>query len=256
MSETAFPAMLRDWRRRARFSQLDLALEAGLSQRHLSFLETGRARPGAELVRRLGAALGMPAAELAALTRAAGYAPPGGANWGAETRAALDAAVGHVLDGHAPYPAVAMDWMWTVSRANAPALAFFSRLGLGAERNLLRAVLAPGPLRERMENWEETAAALLRLIALEIARRPNDPAGRALLEELRSLAGKAVLEGTAQSARPAPVMSLTIRLGEARLSLLSMIATIGMSHDAMIDDLRIETLLPADAQTRAWFEAL
>ncbi len=254
-----FPDLLRTWRKRRRYSQLDLALQAGLSQRHVSFLETGRAQPSRFAVRQLGDALDIPAAETDALLRAAGFAAPSATTdntWDTDTRHAIDAAIDHVLLGHEPYPAVAMDWQWTVTKANTAAQRFFAYANTG-EPNILRAVMRPGPLRDSIVNWQDNARALLRQIELEVARRPSDPTATALLEELRDLAG---LDPAPRNTtdRPPPVLTLHLRVPDAHgnitdLHLFSLIATIGMSTDASLDDLRIETLLPADATSRRWF---
>lgn len=250
----AFSDLLKTWRARRRFSQLDLALEAGLSQRHISFLETGRSRPSREAIAQLGNALEIPAAEMDAMLTSAGFAArSGNARWSETTRRAVEASLDHVLAGHEPYPAVTVDRIWTIQKANSAALAFFSTFGGDGDPNVLRAVMKPGPLRESIVNWQDNARALLRLLQLEIARRPSDLEARDLLAVLFGYPGVAeAAEATVVSA-PAPVLSLQFRVGGATLSLFSMIATIGMSADAQLDDLRIETLLPADEATRQWF---
>ncbi len=254
MTDPAFPDLLRTWRKRRRVSQLDLSLEAGLSQRHISFLESGRARPSRGAVRQLGTALAMPAAEVDALLLAAGFATSGAtAPWDPATRDAVDAAVTHVLQGHEPYPAVAMDWRWTVHKANPAAMKFFAVFGDLEERNMIRAVVKPGRLRDAIVNWPDNARALLRLIELEVARRPSDPEAAALLQELRDLAGLDPAPRGAAADHPPPVLTLHLKVNGTELRLFSLIATIGMSHDPALDDLRLETLLPADATTRAWF---
>jgi len=250
-----FSDQLRDWRARRRLSQLDLALDAGLSQRHISFLETGRSRPSRHAVAQLGEALDIPAAEVDAMLLSAGFAARSSdARWSADTRAAVNASVNHVLQGHAPYPAVAIDRMWTLLNANAPALQFFARLGSTGEPNLLRDLMQPGPVRASIVNWAENARALIRLFELEVARRPNDTEARALLQELRQYPGVTEAIRDPVPDTPAPVLSIRFQVDGAVLSLFSMIATIGMSADAALDDIRIETLLPADAATRDWFQ--
>lgn len=256
MPQPIFADLLRTWRKRCRYSQLDLGLAAGLSQRHISFLETGRARPSRYAVRQIGEALAIPAAEVEAMMLAAGFATTGtGAarGWDDATRQAIDASITHVLQGHEPYPAVAMDWRWTVSQANGAAQRFFLAFGDPQERNMVRAVLKPGRLRDSIVNWSENAHALLRMIELEAARRPSDPAAMDLFRELSDLAGLEPSRADRQPDHPAPVLTLHLRIDGADVRLFSMIATIGMSHTAAVDDIRIETLLPADAATRQWF---
>ncbi|MDU8941874.1 helix-turn-helix domain-containing protein [Rhodophyticola sp. MJ-SS7] len=252
--EPAFPVFLKTWRKRRRLSQLDLSLQSGMSQRHISFLETGRSNPSRFAIAQIAEALEMPAAEVDAMLLSAGFAARssrGGRD--AATQAAIDASIDHVLQGHAPYPAVSVDRIWNLVKANEPARAFFARVGAPGDGNLIREILAPGPLRDAIVNWGEVARALLRLLELEAARRPHDAEAHALLADLLALDGVQALMATPPGPRTDPVLAIKIRIGADVLELFSLIATIGMSADAALDDLRIETLLPANDATRAWF---
>lgn len=235
---------------------MDLALKAGLSQRHISFLETGRSNPSRFCVFQIGDALEMPAAELDAMLLAAGFAARAqNPRWGAETQEAVNASIAHVLRGHEPYPAVAVDRIWNLQSANDAARRFFSMFEGARDPNLLREILKPGALRDSITNWQEVARALLRLLELELARRPHDEEAHALAADLSALPGVAAAASTRALAGPEPVLSIQFQIGEDVLRLFSLIATIGMSADATLDDLRIETLLPADQATRDWFSA-
>ncbi|OJJ09213.1 hypothetical protein BKI51_22400 [Alphaproteobacteria bacterium AO1-B] len=258
MTQTAskFPELLKTWRSRRRLSQLDLALEAGLSQRHISFLETGRSKPSRMAISQLGLALGMPVAEVDTMLVSAGYAAPSmDQRWSAETRAAVQASIDHVLTGHEPFPAFSVDRIWTVQKANLSAQSFFAFLGNTTEMNILRAILSPGPVRDRLRNWTDSARALMRIVEMEAARRPNDQEAQDLLKDLLDLPGVRAAMEAVPDGPPEPVLALKIDVDGAELSLFSMIATIGMSSDAALDDIRIETLLPADDATRSWFLA-
>ncbi len=253
--QDAFGPLLKAWRSRQHVSQLDLAMEAGLSQRHISFLETGRSKPSRYAVRQICEALAMPAAEHDGMLVSAGFAPMAAdASWSAEVRSAVDASIAHVLSSHEPYPAVSIDRIWTLQRANESAVRFFAKAGGTGQPNLLRDVFSPGKLRDNIRNWPDVTRALFRLLDLEVARRPHDSEGQALLEELKSLPGVAEAIAVRPKENPAPVVSLDLVIDGAELRLFSLIATIGMSMDATLDDLRIETLLPANEATRAWFE--
>jgi len=257
IAPSRFSDLLRNWRTRRRLSQLELALDAGLSQRHISFLETGRSRPSRHAVAQLGDALEIPAAEVDALLLSAGFAARSSdARWSADTRAAVNASISHVLQGHEPYPAVAIDRMWNLLNANAAAVQFFARLGSTGEPNLLRELIKPGPVRDSILNWPENMRALIRILELEVARRPNDAEAQALLRELLQYPGVADGAALVVSDTPSPVLTIRFQVDGAVLNLFSLIATIGMSADAAIDDMRIETLLPADTATRAWFQNL
>ncbi|MEO1019147.1 MAG: helix-turn-helix transcriptional regulator [Pseudomonadota bacterium] len=250
----AFSTLLKTWRTRRRLSQLDLSLEAGLSQRHISFLETARSKPSRYAIAQLGEALDMPAAEIDAMLLSAGFAArASNSRWGEETRRAVDASIAHVLNGHEPYPAISVDRMWNLQKANVAAQKFFSIVGGSGDPNVLRDLMRPGPLRSSIVNWEDVCRALFRLLELEVARRPHDTEAQSLLEELRSITGVAEAASQPIKDNPSPVLTIQFQVGETILKLFSLIATIGMSADAAIDDVRIETLLPADDETRKWF---
>ncbi|MGH1351346.1 MAG: helix-turn-helix domain-containing protein [Methyloligellaceae bacterium] len=250
----AFPVLLKTWRQKKRLSQLELSLAAGLSQRHLSFLETGRANPSRYAVAQLGEALEMPAAEVDAMLIAAGFASrASNERWSKETREAVSLSIDHVLAGHEPYPAVAIDRMWTLQKANTATQKFFARLGGDGDPNLLRGIMKPGAVKDNILNWDHVCRSLIRLYELEVARRPNDTEARQLLEELRELPGVQEAVNLPTIEKPAPILALEIQVDGKVLKLFSMIATIGMSADAALDDMRIETLLPADELTRMWF---
>jgi hypothetical protein len=238
-------------------SQLDLALDAGISQRHLSFLETGRSRPSRYAIRQICEALEMPAAELDIMLMSAGFAPQSAnANWSADVRDAVAASIDHVLRGHEPFPAVSVDRIWNLQQANESAQRFFAIAGATGHPNLLYDVFSPGALRANIRNWPEVARALFRLLDLEVARRPHDGEAKALLEKLKGLPGVATAIADRPTEHPAPVLSIEFLIDGVELKLFSLIATVGMSMDATLDDLRIETLLPADEPTRRWFTEL
>lgn len=254
--QDAFGPLLKAWRNRQHVSQMDLAMDAGLSQRHISFLETGRSKPSRYAVRQICEALDMPAAEHDVMLVSAGFAPlAADISWGSEVRAAVNASIDHVLAGHEPYPAVSVDRIWNLQRANDSAQSFFMKAGGTGQPNLLRDLFEPGTLRDNIQNWPEVARALFRLLDLEVARRPNDIEAKTLLEDLKALPGVDDAIANRSKDHPAPVLSLDLLIDGVELKLFSLIATIGMSIDATLDDIRIETLLPVDEQTRKWFES-
>lgn len=249
----AFPLLLRAWRRKRRLSQLDLALSSGVSQRHVSFLESGRARPSREMILQLSETLDVPLRERNHWLTAAGFAPI------FQSRPLDDpqmsqvlAAVRLMLDNHAPFPAVALDRAWNVRLANAP----FERLAalLGGERpepNLLRLFFHPAGLRPWVTNWRRIAPLLW-----SRAQREAEAAGgqemRQVLEELRPYQDSETL-WTAEDAALLPVLPLEIARAGVRLSLFTVIATFGTPQDVTADELRIESFFPADDSTAAFF---
>lgn len=148
-----FANLLKTWRSRRRLSQLELALDAGLSQRHISFLETGRSNPSRHAISQIAEAMEIPAAEVDALLTTAGFAARNSdVRWAEETRRAVDASIEHILNGHEPYPAVSIDRMWNLKRANDAAVKFFMALGSSGDSNLLRELLKPDGLRQSADS--------------------------------------------------------------------------------------------------------
>jgi transcriptional regulator with XRE-family HTH domain len=247
-----FGAQLRDWRRRRRLSQLDLALEAGVSTRHLSFIETGRSRPSAEMVLHLADQLDVPLRERNQLLLSAGYAP-------AYAQRGLDApemgpvreAMEQVLRGHEPYPAVVVDRHWGMVAANA-AVALLTE-GVAADlleppANVLRIALHPEGMAPRIVNLAEWRAHLLERLGRE-AVVTGDPALATLHAEVAAYPHP---EPAAVSRNPGAAdiaVPLRIRAGDEELSLISTVTTFGTATDVTVAELSIESFFPADAAT-------
>jgi transcriptional regulator with XRE-family HTH domain len=245
--------LLREWRSQRRLSQLDLSLEAGVSARHLSFIETGRAQPSREMVLTLAHQLEVPLREQNALLLAAGYAP-------AYLETALDdeemSPVRHGLDailaGHEPYPAVIVDRQWELLASNAPAqilLAGVSEELIAPPANALRITLHPDGLAPRIANFPEWSHHLLTRLHRQ-ALLSQDPALAELERELLSYPGVEAVSGIAE---PADMLFVPLRLrlpDGPQLSLFSTIATFGTALDITLDELSIESFFPADEATR------
>ena len=245
--------LLREWRRRRHLSQLDLALEANVSARHLSFIETGRARPSAEMLLHLSEQLEIPLRERNELLLAAGHAP-------AYAQRELDApelgpvrdALDRVLAGHAPNPALVVDRHWGLVAANAST----DLLTAGAAPhlleppvNVLRLSLHPEGVAPRIANLPEWRAHLLDRLGRE-AVAGGDPALAALHEELAGYpgGGPAVAPDLEAGAIAVP---LRIRHGDAELAFISTVTTFGTAVDVTVSELSIESFFPADAATAA-----
>jgi transcriptional regulator with XRE-family HTH domain len=252
--------LLRDWRHRRRLSQLDLSLEADVSARHLSFVETGRAKPSRELVLHLAEHLEVPLRERNALLLAAGFAP-------AYRETALDEAamapvrdgLGQLLEGHEPFPAVVVDLHWDLVSANGAA---FRLLTPGVSPDLLeppvntmRVTLHPDGLASRITNLEEYGAHLLLRLRRQ-ALLAQDPALDDLLEELRGYPG--VVEHPSAAVEPEELLFSPLRLEAAsgqELVLFSSLATFGTALDITLAELAIEQFFPADAATAEALQA-
>jgi transcriptional regulator with XRE-family HTH domain len=244
--------LLREWRAARRVSQLGLALEAGMSTRHLSYIETGKSQPSRDMVARLAEALEMPLRERNALLLAAGYAPEY-----AET--GLDAtelmpvrwAVKFIIRHQEPYPAFVMNRRWDILMANRAAedVANFL-IGGTRHRNMLQQFFDPADMRAAVVNWEEIAGDLVRHLQDAVVTAPSDSKARALLDEiLRSPGVPARWRKRQLGAPPPPLLTVVFRKDERILRFFSTITTFGTPRDVTIDELRIECAFPADRAT-------
>ncbi len=266
--------LLRRWRQRRGVSQLDLSIEVGVSTRHLSFVETGRSRPSAEMVLTLAQGLGVPLRERNTLLLAAGYAPrfPARALDDADLAPAR-AAVQRLLDAHDPYPGVVIDRCWNVLGMNAAAAALTAGLPdevLGPPANVYRLCLHPNGLAARTVNFAQWAGHLLQQVQRTVAVTDDDTV-RALLAEVRSYPTVTAMVDTALPADTAatddgavlddrtgvpvvpPVLVpwvLDIDGGQ-RLSLFSSLTSFGAPGDVTLDELAVELFFPSDEATAA-----
>lgn len=248
--------MIREWRQRRRMSQLDLALEADISQRHLSFMESGRARPSREMVLRLAEHMAVPLRQRNHLLVAAGFAPTYGERGLDDPvfRPAL-AAVELVLRGHEPYPAIAVDRNWNMVLANDSAAPFLEGIEepslLSPPVNVLRLALHPGGLAPRIVNLGEWRAHLIDRLRRQIDVTA-DPGLAALERELSSYPGQP--GRIVQSCDPASQIAVPMRVrmnGEV-LSFISTVTVFGTPLDVTLSELAIESFFPADAETGAF----
>lgn len=254
-----FGSLLRQWRQARGTSQLDLALSCATSQRHLSFLESGRARPSRGMVLQLAEALSVPLRHQNALLLAAGFAPA----WeeGRLEGAAMEpvrAAIAHMLAGQNPYPALLVTRTYDLLQANegaAKLLGFLlgAQAGADPKPNLVRLMLDPA-LRPLLVNFEEVTAWMIRRIRAEALLADPlgaDPALLALLDD-PAVAG---LRPSDLEQRPdSPTLYLRFTKEGVQLALFSVIAMVGTPLDAGLQDMRVELFYPADARTADWFK--
>jgi len=259
MTTATVGPLLRDWRQRRRLSQLDLALEADVSTRHLSFVETGRARPSADMVLHLADRLEVPLRERNQLLLAAGHAPVFEQHELDEPEMApVRDALQLILDGHEPYPAVVVDRAWEMlagNRAVASLIAGVAPDLLEPPVNVLRLSLHPDGMAPRIANLAQWRAHLLERLRRQIALS-GDAALQALLEELEGYPGGEEPEDGEQTI--AVPLRLTTDGGE--LAFISTVATFGTAVEVTASELSIESFFPANAATadamRAYVEHL
>ena len=200
----AFGSLLKAWRARRRVSQLGLALDAELSQRHLSFLESGRSKPSRAAIEKLADALTVPRGERDRLFAAAGFVSPSQMTpWSNEARAAIDESLAFIIERHDPFPAMVVDRLWNLKQFNAATSRFLAPFGPAPSQNVVVALLHPDGPRRALVNWREAAAGLVALIEVEVARRLDDGEGRALLLEIFDLPGRRRLRQRARQSRRA-----------------------------------------------------
>ena len=258
-AEAGFPRHLRDWRQKRRLSQLDLALASGVSQRHVSFLESGRANPSRNMILQLSETLEVPLRDRNAWLTAAGFAPV------FRTRTLDDPQMGQVLSAvrmmlsaHEPFPAIALDRAWNVTMANKSFDMLGAMLGEdiwerigGGERNLMRLMFHPKGIRPFITNW----AAVGPLMWRRAQREAEALGGREMLDVLDALAPYQDFDvlWSAADAALVPVMPIQMQVGDLKISMFAVVATFGTAQDVTADELRLETLFPADPETEALF---
>jgi transcriptional regulator with XRE-family HTH domain len=252
-------ALLRDWRRRRRLSQLDLALEAGVSARHLSFLETGRSRPSRDMVLHLAERLDVPLRDRNQLLLAAGFAPAyGERGLDAPELAPVRDAIALVLEGHKPFPAVVVDRWWDVVAANRSMDLFTAGVApdlLEPPLNVLRLALHPRGTAPRIANLPELRAHLLDRLRRHVALTADDRLA-ALHAELLAYPAPEPDGPGGDGAPPATAeIAVPLRLrppdGGPELRFFSTVATFGTAVDITVAELAIEAFFPATAATAA-----
>ena len=243
-----FGALLKRWRRRRGVSQLDLALDAGTSQRHLSFLETGRARPSRYMVVALAGALDVPLRDRNALLSSAGFSPAFLARRDSDPDlAAVEAALTHILEKQEPFPAIVVDRAWRLRRANAAAermLAFLAPDGLPTADDgaidLASWIFDPDGLGPYLRNRDEVLPHMARRLG------PSAP----------HWAAAGTTRADPDDAPLPPVLTLDVEKDGVAVRLFSTITTLGEPQDIALHDIRIECFFPADDASRAVLEAM
>ncbi len=256
--EESFAAALRRWRRQRGLSQLALAGRAEVSQRHLSFLELGRAAPSRDMVLRLANALDVPLRQQNALLLAAGFAPA----WretglAAPEMGAVAEALDLMLSQQEPFPGVLVDRHWNLLKANRGAVRLVEflvgPLVPGATVNLADALVAPDVLRPFLVNWQEVVRYFVGSVEAD-AWSDGTPETAALLERLLSYSGvRAALREASGELPGEPVLPMHFEKDGMSLRLFTTLATLGTPRDVTLQELRIESFFPMDDETSGIF---
>lgn len=256
-----FARLLKSWREARKCSQLDLALASRISQRHVSFMESGRARPSRDMVLQLSEALEIPLRERNTLLNAAGFAAMyRETDLKAPAMAPVREALQLMLDHHEPNPVSVVDRAWNVLMINRAMLRVFSLAGDPTQlwhrvcgngpHNVLKMTFHPEGFRPYILNFEAAAPVLLARTRREAAATGSQPL-QDLLDEILGYPGiPAEWRAPSPDAPPPPpVLPLHLAKGETQLKLFSMISTFGTPQDITTDELRVESFFPADAPT-------
>lgn len=265
-----FPTILKHWRGQKKLSQLDLALLADVSQRHVSWLETGRSQPSRDMVLRLSEAMEIPLRDRNQILNAAGFASMFTEHTlSAPSMQPVMQALQHMLENHEPYPAIVLDRLWNIRLKNQAAdilfeiagdpQALWDAVGDNGERNIALLCVHPNGLRNYISNWANAGPPFMQRLRSE-ALASGDAAVLEKFSELEAIAGDDFGEEMGNAignhsgeTHLLPILPLEFKLGDFELSLFSVISTFGTPQDITTDELRIETFYPSDEQTAKFF---
>ena len=258
-ADSGFGRLLRQWRAQRGLSQLDLSVEAGVSSRHLSFVETGRAQPSREMVLLLARTIDVPLRDRNDLLVAAGYAPVyRRTDLDSPAMAHVRRALDFILRQQEPYPALVLDRHWNVLQVNAGSARvqahFLDATAVAAlgPPNAMLLMFHPHAFRPFIVNWEATAASLIQWLHRDAVSGFGDAQTRALLEEV--LAYPDVPRQWRRldlDASTTPVLPIEFHRGDVTLRYFTTLTSLGTPHDITLQELRIESFFPADEDTES-----
>lgn len=251
-----FGPILRDWRHRRRMSQLDLSLESGVSARHLSCLETGKASPSREMILCLGRTLDMPLGEQNGALEAAGFVPVyPQSDWPDEALDPVRMQFERLMQLHSPYPAVILDTYWRVAGTNAAGRLFVPPVQDGQPpASLIDLYLDTPELRARILNWDELAVAFRARLVAEARALGGDAQLQSYIARLDAVSPEARLAGPASAGLPC--LALKFDLGDRVLSLMSGLMQMSTPLNIAVTEIKLELFFPADAETEAFFKSM
>lgn len=254
--------LLRHWRAVRGTSQLELALDVDISQRHLSFIESGRSAPSRQTLTGIVQSLDVPLRERNVIFLAAGFAPVySEAPWNATEMQGITRALDRMLRQHDPFPAIVMDRYWNVLASNDSSPRFFgSFIDMAARtgpRNMLHLIFDPAGMRPFVVDWETVARSLIQRVYREAVGRVLDENTQALLDELFAYPGVDAswrLHGSVGSDPNLPMIPMGFNKDGKVLSYFSMVTSVGAPQSVAAQELRIESMFPADEETEVFHE--
>lgn len=253
-SRPALGILLRHWRGMRGKSQLELAMDTGVSQKHVSFVETGRSRPSRQMVVDLSDALAVPLRDRDEILLAAGYAPAFQPSDTSALSPELDRALQRMLRQQEPYPALILDRYWNVVETNEAAPRFFEKFvdlqSIPRPRNLLHLVFDPNGLRPFLIDFSEAARALLWRVRREAIGGIIDYEIRKLLDDIAGY-GVVPAEAIPEESAETSVVPLKFRVGQKIISMFSLVTTVGAPSTIAAEEMRLECMFPSDDASEA-----
>lgn len=255
-----FGALLRQWREARRYSQLDLALAAEVSSKHVSFLETGRNRPSRDMILKLSNAMDVPLRDRNQLFNAAGFADPYDESpLEAPAMTRIDEAVTRILDKHEPLPAIVVDGNWNIVRSNRGGdrlMALFVDDPASLGPNAFDILFHPDGLQPWVKNWRTLSSVLLMRLFRESLAAVDDEDKQALFRRIAAMPTTPANWRDLAGCVPAgPVIDLCLRRDDLDVSFFTTVTTVGTPQDVTLQELRIESYFPSDERTRALCES-
>jgi transcriptional regulator with XRE-family HTH domain len=265
--------LLRHWRTVRGRNQLDLSIETGISQRHISFIESGRSTPSRQTLLEIAQVLDVPFRERNALLLSAGFAPVySEAAWNSAQMQSVTKALERILRQHEPFPALVMDRYWNVLMTNESTPRFFNCFIDMSERtgprNMLHLMFDPDGMRPFVQRWDEVATSLIQRVHTEATGRVIDEKSRELLAALLAYSdmkigsvpgGHSATQNAAEprdehhwatgTASILPMIPISFRKSQTVLNYFSLVTTVGTPQTVAAQELRIESMFPADEET-------
>ena len=263
-ADNAFGALLKYWRSQRSFSQWDLSMASDVSQRHISFIESGRSQPSRDMVLKLAAVLDIPLRQQNKMLTTAGFAPIYSEfDLSAPEVAPIRKALAFTLRQQEPYPAFVMDRYWNQMTSNQGAANFLGWL-LGDAQvpesiglNLMKLTLHPEGIRPYVENWETIAPYLIHRVHRECLAEGPDAKTKTLINEILDYPDiKALWQLPTEENWHLPLLTINFSKGGKQLSFFTTLTTLGTPQDITLQELRLECMFPADEATEQQFRAI
>ncbi len=244
--------VLKQWRKQRRYSQLQLAMEIGISSKHISFLETGRSKPSRQMLLNIALFLNITKSEINRALIIAGFSPAFSQHSQShQSLLPVFAAIKQMLENHLPYPALVLNHRWDLVDANQAAVDLMGFAGFADQSNFLQALIADNEATSKIINWQESMAQVLIRLRNEICLLGGDD----FLQKCEiQLANKVKPESVVSVFESqSTVLTTQLKLNNQRLSFFSVIATLGAVQDVAIGEYKIELMFPVDDKTRNYF---